>query len=407
MMDAHAQAPSLLRMLDPAVHADPVPFYRDLLDRGPVVWDPYAHTWIVTGYAEVVRVFQDFLSRRTPSAETFAAMGLPAMMPVADILAEQMMFMDQPDHMKLRAICASAFSLKRIQALRGRMESLCRQLLSTMRDGEPWDLLAGYCDPLPPIIAAEIIGFPTADWEQLREWSNSFGDMLGNFHQHPKQAEATVAAIAALEEYVARQIHEQRRRPRDGLLHALMTATDEDTPLSDRRILANIVIIMVAGTGAMTDFINSSLYALISNPSVMRDLRLHPEIMDSAIEELLRIVSPSQMAGRIAPCDTDLGGCRIAKGDPVMAMIAAANRDPAVFADPDRIDLRRHPNKHLSFAWGSHFCFGASLARLEAHVAFTMLLERTSGLELGEGPIEWRPNIGLRGLTSLPVIPHI
>jgi cytochrome P450 len=394
-------------MLDPVVHADPIPFYRDLLDRAPVVWDPYAHTWIVTGHAEVVRVFQEFLSRRTPSAKTFAAMGLPAMMPVADILADQMMFMDQPDHMKLRAICTSAFSFRRIQALRGRMESVCRDLLSTMRDGEPWDMLANYCDPLPPIVAAEIIGFPTEDWEQLRDWSNSFGDMLGNFHQHPRQAEATAASLSALEEYIARQMHEQRRRPRDGLLHALMTTTDEGAALSDRRILANIVIIMVAGTGAMTDFINSSVYTLISNPAVMSDLRRHPEIMDSAIEELLRIVSPSQMAGRIAPYDTELGGCRIAKGDPVMAMIAAANRDPAMFTDPDRIDLRRHPNRHLAFAWGSHFCFGASLARLEAHIAFTMLLEKTSGLELGEGQIEWRPNIGLRGLVSLPVIPRI
>ena len=394
-------------MLDPAVHADPVPFYRDLLERGPVLWDPYAHTWIVTGHAEAVRVFQDFLSKRTPTAETFATMGLPMMRPAADILADQMMFMDEPGHMRLRAICSAAFTSRRIQDLRAKMQTLCDELLSAMRDGEEWDLLAGYCDPLPPIVSAEIIGFPTADWERLRNWSNAFGAILGNFHQNPRDAEAAMTSLAELTEYIERQMAEQRRRPREGLLHLLMTMTDDGSALPDPKIVANIIIIMVAGTGAMTDFINSSFHMLICNPDAMADLRAHPEIMDSAIEELLRMVSPSQMAGRIAPYDTQLGGQSIAEGDAVMVMIAGANRDPSVFDEPDRLDLRRCPNRHLAFAWGSHFCFGASLARLEARIAFEALLRQASALRLGSDPLEWRHNIGLRGLVRLPVIPSL
>jgi cytochrome P450 len=397
------RAPSLAQLLRPDYHADPHLLYRRMRDRGTVIWDPYVHTWIVTGYAEAVTVFQDFLSARTPSAETFGRMGLPMLAPAADVMRRQMMFMDPPRHMRVRAACSALFNPVRVRRLEHRMREICSGLMDRIDHGAAWDLHADYAEPLPAMITTEISGLPLADWRQLQIWSDDFAALIGNFHQSRSEGDRLAASLDAMTAYIADAIAEQRAGEGRGLIGALL-AQDGADPLDDAEIIANVIITLVGGLGTITNLISSGTATLTAHPEAMERIRRDPAAMRGAVEEILRYETPSQFSGRIAPADVELGGQRIARGDAVMVMTAAANRDPLVFDDPERFDIARTPNRHLAFAWGPHFCFGAALARMQAGIAFEELLRRAATIELVGGPLEWRENLGLRGLTTLPVV---
>jgi cytochrome P450 len=397
------RAPSLAQLLRPDYHADPHLLYRRMRDRGTVIWDPYVHTWIVTGYAEAVTVFQDFLSARTPSAETFGRMGLPMLAPAADVMRRQMMFMDPPRHMRVRAACSALFNPVRVRRLEHRMREICSGLIDRIAHDGAWDLHADYAEPLPAMITTEISGLPLADWRQLQIWSDDFAALIGNFHQSRSEGDRLAASLDAMTAYIADAIAEQRAGEGRGLIGALLAQDDAD-PLDDAEIVANVIITLVGGLGTITNLISSGTATLTAHPEAMERMRREPAAMRGAVEEILRYETPSQFSGRIAPADVELGGQRIARGDAVMVMTAAANRDPLVFDDPERFDIARTPNRHLAFAWGPHFCFGAALARMQAGIAFEELLRRAATIELVGGPLEWRENLGLRGLTTLPVV---
>ena len=207
-----------------------------------------------------------------------------------------------------------------------------------------------------------------------------------NFHQSREDAAIIARSLAEMSDYLACEIAAQRVAPRDGLIGSLL-ALDEDSRFDDEQIIANVLISLVGGLGSTTHLINSGLATLIRSPGAITAMQRTPRVMASGIEELLRYESPSQFSGRIAPCDIELGGRHIAKGDAMMAMTAAANRDPAMFADPDRFDIHRTPNRHLAFAWGPHFCFGATLARLATGIAYQALFDRVESLELADRPL--------------------
>ena len=397
---------SLARLLEPEVRDDPYPFYRDIDSAGGVVWDPYLHTWLVTGYRDVVRVFQECLAARTPTPETFAAMGLPMLRPAAQVMRRMMMFMDPPHHMRIRSACAAAFTPRRLQQLRTQVTTSARKLLATMRNGEPWNVLPTYAEPLPAMITTALIGLPVEDWRLLKRWSDDFADLIGNFHQSPEDGAAVAGSLAALDAYVARAIDEQRKHPRDGMIATLLAQRDGGG-LDNAEIVANVLICLVGGLGSTTQLINTGLSLLIDRPSDMAAMRDDPETLASGIEELLRFESPSQFSGRIAATDMIIAGQRIARGDAIMAITAAANRDPRLFDDPNRLDVRRTPNRHLAFAWGAHFCFGATLARMTASIAFKTLFDAVSRLSFADRPLQWRDNLSLRGLTALWVTPEL
>jgi hypothetical protein len=194
-----------------------------------------------------------------------------------------------------------------------------------------------------------------------------------------------------------------RKHPKEGLIHSFMTAEVDGDRLSEEEIVANCIVTMVGGQETTTNLIGSGLFTLMQNREQLEKLRNSRDLIPSAVEELLRYESPSQHTGRIAREDVDLGGKKIRKGQAVMAIMAAANRDPGRFPDPDRLILNRKDNKHLAFGWSSHFCFGAPLARMEGQISFEILLRRLKNLELTPGPLTWRENSGLRGLTAFPV----
>jgi cytochrome P450 len=204
-------------------------------------------------------------------------------------------------------------------------------------------------------------------------------------------------------DYFRAAIAEQERRSGDGLIQALVHAEVEGARLTEEEVIANVIITMVGGQETTTNLIGNGLVTLIRNPDQLARLREQPAIINTAVEELLRYETPSQRTARIVREDTELGGKRMRKGDTVFAVMAAGNRDPAQFPDPDRVDLTRAENRHLAFGWASHFCFGAPLARMEGQIAFSTLLRGLKDLVLEPRPLAWRENLGLRGLKALPV----
>lgn len=265
------------------------------------------------------------------------------------------------------------------------------------------DVLADFAEPLPAIVAAELLGVPSADHKQLKVWSADYAEVLGNFQHNPDRASQVLRSVEEMTTYFRAAVREGDRRSRDGLLGSLLTAEVDGSRLSEDEVIANVIVTMVGGQETTTNLIGNGLLTLLRHPGALAQLRDDPSVTESAVEELLRYESPSQHTARLAPEDVALGGKAIRRRDPVMAVMAAANRDPARFPDPDRLDLARTDNRHLAFGWAAHFCFGAPLARLEGQIAFTTLLRRLPGLALEPGPLVWRENLGLRGLKALHV----
>ncbi len=399
----HAADLSLLRLLDPEVLANPYPFYRLLRDHEPVHWDPYAHTWVVTSYSEVITVLAKYSAERTPKPEQLAGIGLSEFQPFAEMLVKQMLFMDAAAHTRLRSLCSAAFTPRRVEGLRAAIQSIADRLIDRVEGTGSMDVIADFANPLPAIVAAELLGFPVEDHLQLKAWSADFAELLGNFQHNPDRAPAVLNSLNDLKAYVYRRLNEQRTKPRDGLLHALMIAETESGRLSDEEIVANSIVTMIGGQETTTNLIGNGLLSLLRMPQALAQLRDDPQIMESAVEELLRYESPSQHTARLAPSDTVLAGKAIRKGEAVMAVMGAANRDPTRFPDPDRLDLLRRDNRHVAFGWAAHFCFGAPLARMEAQIAFATLLRRLPDIRLAVTALRWRGNTGLRGLVALPV----
>jgi cytochrome P450 len=394
---------SLFQLLDPAVHADPYPFYQRLREEAPVMWDPFMHTWVVTRYEDVMTVLHHFSADRTPDPKKMEALGLPSLGPVADLMARQMLFLDAPAHTRLRKLCMSAFTPRRVDAMEGKIHEIAHQLIDDhIADGD-MELIDDFAEPFPAIVTAGLLGVPLEDHRQLKEWSATFAEMLGNFQHNPDRIHGVLRCVDDMTGYFRDAVREQERNPRDGLIRSLMDAEVDGQRLSEEEVIANTIVTMVGGQETTTNLIGNGLLTLVRNPDKLAQLRDNPEIIGPAVEELLRYETPSQHTARIAPADREMGGKLIRKGQAVMAIMAAGNRDPERFSDPDALDLTRADNRHLAFGWAAHFCFGAALARMEARIAYTALLGRLDNIRVTADTLEWRTNSGLRGLKALPI----
>src|SRR5215471_1856033 len=377
-----AEAPrlalSLYHLLDPEVLANPYPLYHRLRTEDPVHWDPFLHAWVVTRYCDVVRVLHDFSADRTPSPEQLKRMNLSALSPIAAVMVKQMLFLDAPAHTRLRSLASNAFTPARLRVLRSHIQQIADKLIEAAMDGQSgeMDIIADFAEPLPAIVTAEMLGVPTGDHRKLKNWTADFAEMLGNFQHNPDHVPKVLRTLEEMLEYFRERVRELRVHPRDGLINSLLTAEINGDRLSEEEVIANSIVTMVGGQETTTNLIGNGLLTLLRNPSEMEKLRGNLSLIPSAVEELLRYESPSQHTARIAPEDTTLGGKRIQKRQAVIAVMAAANRDPERFPDPDRLDITRADNRHLAFGWAAHFCFGAALARIEGQICFELLLRR-------------------------------
>ncbi|MGA8594166.1 MAG: cytochrome P450 [Bryobacteraceae bacterium] len=393
---------SLFLLLDPEVLADPYPLFKRIRTTDPVHWDVYLHSWVVTRYEDVVEVLRKFSAARTQTPEQLSAMGLAEMSPVAAVLVKQMLFLDAPAHTRIRSLASAAFMPAQVASLRGRIEQIADDLLDRIREKGEMDVIADFANRLPAIITAAMLGVPEEDHEQLKIWSESFAEILGNFQNNPDRIGAIVRTVEHMTTYFRERIREQKRSPREGLVHSLLTAEVDGDRLTEEEVIANCIITMVGGQETTTNLIGNGLLLLLRNPSELERLQRDPGLLPSAVEELLRYEPPTQHTARLAPYDLEMRGKSIKRGEGVIAVVAAANRDPERFPDPDRLDLARADNRHLSFGWASHFCFGAPLARIEGQVAFDRLI-RLPNLRLKPVRLAWRTNLALRGLTAVPV----
>jgi cytochrome P450 len=394
---------SLAELLDPEVLADPYPLYHRLRIEDPVHWDPFLHAWIVTRYADIITVLHDFSANRTPTPEYLAEIGLEELAPIARVMVRQMLFLDPPQHTRIRRLASYAFTPARVEVLRGHIRDIVKHLIDAVVDRCTMDVIADLAEPLPYTVTAEMLGVPVSDAPQLKAWSQDFAEMLGNFQHNPERAPQVRRSVEEMTRYFQSAISNIRRSPREGLIHSFLTAEIEGDRCTEEEVIANTIVTMVGGQETTTNLIGNGLLTLLRHPDELRRLRADFSLIPSAVEEMLRYEPPSQHTGRLAPYDLILGGKRISKRQAAIAVMAAGNRDHERFPEPDRFDITRRDNRHLSFGWAAHFCFGAALARIEAQVCFEELLRRFPYWSLTTRPLAWRTNLGLRGLTSLPI----
>jgi cytochrome P450 len=391
----------------PAFKADPFPFYARLRAEAPAfpVALPDGRTaWLVTRYDDVAAVLKD---------ERFAKDPLNALSPqqrarqpwipaFARPLTRNMLDLDDPDHARLRGLVHRAFTPRLVEQMRGRVQALCARLLDRAQGRGRIDLIRSYAQPVPTTIIAEMLGVPVADRHRFQRWSQAlivagasrWGMLLAIPH------------VWLFLRYVRGLIRESRAQPRDDLVSALAQAEEAGQRLDEDELVAMVVLLLVAGHETTVNLIGNGTLALLQHPEQLERLRRDPGLVPSAAEELLRFASPVETATeRYARQELTVAGVTIPRGGLVLAAIASANRDERVFADPDRLDVTRTPNKHLSFGLGAHYCLGASLARMEGRIALATLLRRASGLRLAVEPraLRWRPGLVLRGLEGLPV----
>lgn len=397
------QVLSLYHLLDPEVLANPYPLYSQLRSEDPVHWDPFLHAWVVTRYADVLTVFQRFSADRTPTADQLTALGLSALTPLAEVMVHQMLFLDPPAHGRVRGLASKAFTARRVERLRSHIQEITDHLLDAVQEKGSMDIIADLGLPLPAIVTAEMLGVPTSDWKQLTAWSADFAQVLGNFQHNPEHAAQVIRSLNAMCEYFGAAVQEHRLHPKDDLISAFLNAEIDGDRLTEEEVIANTIVTMVGGQETTTNLIGNGVLTLLRHEDQFEELKANPSLIGSAVEELLRYESPSQHTARLAPEDVVLGGKTIRKRQAVIAVMGAANRDPERFQEPDKLDLSRQDNRHVAFAWASHFCFGAPLARIEGQIALGTLVKRMPNLSLKPETITWRENLGLRGLTKLPV----
>jgi pimeloyl-[acyl-carrier protein] synthase len=394
---------SLSLLLDPEVLANPYPLYHRLRCEDPVHWDPFLHKWVVTRYADAVTVFHRFSAKCAVTAEQLEALGLSVLTPLAQVLVRQMLFLDPPAHGRVRGLAAKAFTPRRVEVLRGQIQDLVNRLLDAVQGQASMDVIADLAYPLPAMVNAKMLGVPVSDWKQLIAWSADFAQVLGNFQYSPEHTRRVLRSLEEMSAYFRAAIRACQRQPQEGLVSALVSADVEGDHLTEEEVVANSILMMVGGQETTTNLIGNGLLTLLRHPEQLERLRKDLSLIPSAVEELLRYESPSQHTTRLAPEDIVLGGKTICKHQTVTVVMGAANRDPERFSEPDRLDIARQDNRHLAFGWASHFCFGAPLGRLEGQIAFETVLRRMPNLSLEPGPLEWRDNLGLRGLKRLPV----
>ncbi len=394
-------------LLTPAYLANPYPYYHRLRREAPVYWSEAMGAWLLTRYRDAEAALRDPRlvsgTRISAAVRQLPETVQPEMHALQDHISTWMGFIDPPDHTRLRALVSSAFTPRMIRNLRPRIQAIVDELLDRVQADGQMDLIADFAFPLPAIVIAEMLGLPPGDREQFKEWSNDVMAFLGTGRPRVDVAKRAQQGVYALKDYLRGIFRQRRQSPRDDLISALLIVEEEGDRLSEEEMFGMCVFLLVAGHETTLALIGNGLLALLRNPDQRRQLQEDPTLMEKAVEEFLRYDSPIQHQTRVAGEDFELEGCWIRQGQRVLPMLGAANRDPAQFESPDRLDVSRQPNPHLAFGYGIHFCLGAPLARLEGQIAVETILHRMPALELMNEPLSWRVHTSMRNPERLPV----
>ncbi len=385
--------------LSTAMAQNPYPFYARLRDRDPVHRSRLMGAWVFSRFADADTILRDH-RRFSNDGRKQAASGRRTTLPT--VAEPSMLLLDPPDHTRLRALVNKAFTPRAVAALERHIRELMTTLLDAVDDPSAFDLMEAVARPLPVIVIAEMLGIPPDDREQFGIWSNQRARILEPTLT-PAERETAESAARALDEYLLPIIRERKVEPRDDIISALVQAEEEDDHLTEREVLIMLRLLLLAGNETTTNLIGNGMLALLRHPEQLAALRADPALIRSAVEELLRFDSPVQMDLRLALEDCDVNGFPVRRGDTIVVLLGAANRDPDRFEAPDGLDVRRDDHNHLAFGRGIHHCLGAPLARLEGRIVLEALIERFASMRLIDQRPAFRHAVVLRGLLSLPM----
>lgn len=397
--------PAFLR---PETFADPYPLARWLRETDPVHWSAELHAWVLTRYADVVASLHDprLCADRQPSFEQLAKTGLEPLRPLYGTLRKMFAFRDAPEHTRMRRAVHHAFTRRSIEGWRSEIQRLVGGLLDRVEGRSEMDVIADLALPLPLEIIRLVLGIPEDVQPRLQVWAEDVEQFVGNLSHSPDELMAIQGGILEFSEYLRGLLDERRRA--SGTATDLLTglAHAPDDRLTEEEILANAIFLVVAGHTTTSDFVGNATLALLRSGAGAAELReraAEPAFVETAVEELLRYDCSVQMTGRVARAPLTIGDKTIRAGEWVLPWFGAANRDPARFPDPDRLDLARTDNRHLAFGMGAHFCLGAPLARLQAQVALPALFQKFPDMRVQDVPLVWEQRPAFRGLASLPL----
>jgi cytochrome P450 len=389
-----------------AFKRDPFPTYTKLLLNTPVARfkasgpaGGNAVSFAITRYADVSALIKDNRFVKDTANAGLPPVRVPGFMRP---LMRNMLAMDDPDHARLKKLVMTAFTPKRVEMMRERTKAISAQLLDKLAHRDQFDLIADYALPLPVTVISDLLGVPTQDQAKFAKWSSA----LISAGRSNISTVLSLPGILRFLRYLKYLIALKRTEPKDDLVSALVAAEAEGDKLNSEELMAMIAILLSAGHETTVNLIGNGIHTLLTHPDAMAELRAQPEIIASAVEELLRFSGPvATLTHRYAREDAEVAGCLIPKGALVFGLVAAANRDEAQFEHADQVILTRSANRHLSFGEGGHYCVGASLARMEGAIAINDLVQRFPHLSLAQpaGTLTWTAGLVLRGLDRLPV----
>jgi pimeloyl-[acyl-carrier protein] synthase len=403
-MPASIDSPVTDDPFDFAKHADPYPGYRRVRETTPVYWSELLHSWVLTRYGDVKAALTDSrlsaaLTREAQAAQLSEELR-HQLAPVDELLGRWALFQDDPAHQRIRSALLGAFKPRLMAQLERRVRAIADELVDAAKERGELDLVGDFALQLPARVIAELLGMPGDDAHRFQPWVHTIATYfaigsLGNV--------VTIAAlretVEQLADYMREIVDEHRRSPTDDLIGSLLAFEHEGEPLREVEILSQCMLLLHGGYESTMNTISSGMLHILRDPQ----LRAAPELAAAAVEETLRYEPAFQFVVRVATTDLELADRPIRRGQQVVCVLGAANRDPAQFTDPEQFDPRRHPNPHLGFGYGPHYCIGAQLARIEAKIAIETLLRRLEGLELATDVPQWRPAFGVRSLATLPV----
>jgi len=396
-----------LTSLDETFRDSPHPILDRLRTDAPVHHDPQLGRFILTRHDDVRRLLRDRdwgVDPRKSTPDSYIRLITSTKTPEELAAYEpSMLFLDAPDHKRLRALVSLAFNPRVIEEMRARTEAITEALLDELTGKSEIDLITDFAGPLPTLVIADMLGVSLADRGDFKRWSD---DLILGFD--PLRSEETDEQIVrsgeAMRAYFEQAIAARRAAPANDLISDLIRAQETDDALSDQEIITMCTLLLIAGNVTTTDLIGNGLHALMTHPAEMKKLKANPALIENAVEEMLRFDSPVTDSGRLPFADTELDGCPIKKGISVNTSLTAANHDPAIYPDPHKFDIEREDTHHQSFGGGVHMCLGAPLARLEAQIGINALLKRYPDLRLSDKPAKRRHLPSFRGFETLPAL---
>ena len=396
---------------DRAVINNPFPTFARLQQEAPIHWSDKARGWVVTRYDDCKAIFLDqrFSSERMkPFFESLSNEQRAKVERLESSVGLWAVFLDPPDHTRLRRLLNRGFTSRAVDGMAPRIAEIVHELFDDIEDKTEIDFIRDLAYRIPASVIMEMLGAPHSEIEHFKLWSDEMSLFVGGSRVTPDKYVRAEAATAQMREAFRDLIAERRRQPREDMITDLIRAEDEGQVLNEEELIATCILLLFAGHETTGNLLGTGMYYFLRHLDQLEDLRLHPELADNVVEEILRHDGPNAAATRVASEDITLNGHTIRKGQRVFAMINAANRDPELFDNPQQFDIRRKPNGsaaigQFAFGHGIHFCIGAPLARLEGRVAFPIIAERIRNPKLLGGEPDWLDSLSFRGLTKLPM----